>query len=70
MRAWFVGAGFVVVGLLGTGVAVAWLSALLLDRRPPGPVRTGQRRQLRRFTAGWAALACAWLAGMGLFALR
>jgi hypothetical protein len=57
--------------LIGAGLAVAWLEALL-DRAPSAAspqVKAGQRRQLRRYSAWWAALACVWLVTAGALSL-
>lgn len=75
MREWLGGAAylaFMVLSLSGAALAVAWASALLLDRRPfaaSAEGRRGQRRQLRRYSVCWAGLTCAWLAAVGAVAL-
>jgi hypothetical protein len=68
---WIAYAGFIALGLFGAGLAVAWLQALLA-RRPSTAspqVKAGQRRQLRRYSALWAGLACVWLVTVGALSL-
>lgn len=61
---------FAVLVVFGTALAVAWLFALLdpIPAAPPG-VSAGRVRQLRRYSACWAAGLCAWAAGVALLSL-
>lgn len=68
---WIAYAGLIALGSFGAALAVAWLQALL-DRVPSAsapPVIAGQRRQLRRYSAWWAGLACVWLVTVGALSL-
>mgnify|MGYP006136836829 CR=1 FL=1 len=68
---WTAYAGFIALGAFGAGLAVAWLQALL-DRAPSAAsaqVKAGQRRQLRRYSACWGALVCAWGTAIAVLSL-
>jgi hypothetical protein len=68
---WIAYAGLIALALFGAGLAVAWLQALLA--RAPSTaspqLQAGQRRVLRRYSAWWAGLACAWAAAVAVVSL-